>query len=91
MGKSVYRRKCYCTEPLRPDGTCKWGCPPEARAPGKRAARVDRVQRDRDRRAGIGLRVDHVREAAAKVVPELSRGAISLGARLRPKMGRRGR
>ena len=41
--------KCYCTALLRPDGTCRYGCPPELRRPARRAERAALVMRERER------------------------------------------
>ena len=33
---SATRKTCYCTAPLREDGTCRHGCDPALAAPGNR-------------------------------------------------------
>jgi hypothetical protein len=44
-------RKCFCTEPLRPDGTCRYGCDPALRAPAWRIGHVNQTLRRRERAA----------------------------------------
>lgn len=63
--------KCYCMAPLRPDGTCRYGCAPEANPKLLRAQSVAR--RKKNERAegmftGAGLPTQReVREAMARV------------------------
>jgi hypothetical protein len=61
--------KCYCMEPLRPDGTCRYGCPPEANPKLLRAQELARRERERaaERALARGLTTDEVRHAAAKL------------------------
>jgi len=72
--------RCYCTDYLRPDGTCRHGCPPELRKPRARAKELNkkiRAQLDHKRSAEwIGLNLTDVRTKAAAVVPALARVAI---------------
>ena len=62
--------RCYCGELLRPDGSCRYGCPPEANP--KLLRSQARALRDRSKAAdqlkrGTQLTIDEVRAAAAKV------------------------
>jgi hypothetical protein len=64
--------KCYCGEPLRPDGTCRYFCPPEANPKLLRA--LDVAVRKRQREAastGRGtLLTAREMQQAADVIPE---------------------
>jgi len=71
MMKTTYK-KCYCTETLHPDGTCRHGCPPELRKPGARAKKIISITRERERRATSTttmLGTKETREGIAKALP----------------------
>ena len=74
-----------------PDGTCRYGCDPALRRPAHRALMVGAAQKKHDRqRTTIGLSIDKVREAAARVVPELSEMAMRSDFRLQRRKRRYG-
>jgi hypothetical protein len=51
-GSAPRAKKCsVCTGYLRLDGTCKWGCDPKLKAPGKRAVEVERAAKKREEKA----------------------------------------
>lgn len=67
--------RCYCTSPLRPDGTCRYGCPAAANPRHLRAQKAKRRKTtfDSNRTVGTMLRHTEVQDAAARVSPEEAR------------------
>lgn len=49
MSRGRYRPRCFCTEALLPDGTCRHGCDRSLRAPHKKALIANARLKERSR------------------------------------------
>ena len=76
-------KKCFCTAPLSPNGTCQYGCDPALRAPGRRAVSTDAKIKDRERRSyRLGFTKNDIANGAAKVIPiRISEPMAAMGRR----------